>query len=105
MRIEFVASYASENDLTDLASTVLNASLPEGYVATQAPLNFETLTAHLTDELGVTRWSVRVSRQLEKKVDTGRIIPLIQGRSMATATTRLNEALGLSNPPEYPTRT
>jgi hypothetical protein len=98
MQVEFVAFYASEKDLTELASTVLNTSLPEGFVAVQAPLDFEALNAHLTDERGITRWSVRVSRQLEKKVDTGRIIPLIQGRSMATATMRMNEALSLSEP-------
>jgi hypothetical protein len=100
MRVEFVAFYASERDLTELASTVLNASLPEGFVAVQAPLDFEALNSHLTDESGITRWSVRVSRQLEKKVDTGRIIPLVQGRRMATATMRLNEALSLSEPVE-----
>jgi hypothetical protein len=100
MRVEFVASYASKKDLTELASTVLNASLPEGFVVVQGPLDFEPLNAHLTDERGVTRWSVRVSRQLEKKVDTARIIPLVQGRSMATATKRLGETLNLSNPPE-----
>jgi hypothetical protein len=98
MQVEFVAFYASEKDLTELASTVLNASLPEGFVAVQAPLDFEALNAHLTDEHGITRWSVRVSRQLEKKVDTGRIVPLVQGRSMAAAAMRLNEALSLSEP-------
>jgi hypothetical protein len=100
MRVEFVASYASKKDLTELASTVLNASLPEGFVVVQGPLDLEPLNAHLTDERGVTRWSVRVSRQLEKRVDTGRIIPLLQGRSMAPATKRLGETLNLSNPPE-----
>jgi hypothetical protein len=100
MQVEFVASYASEKDLTELASTVLNASLPEGFVAVQAPLDFEPLNAYLTDERGITHWSVRVSRQLENKMDTGRIIPMVQGRSMATATKRLNETLSLSNPAE-----
>ena len=100
MRVEFVASYASEKDLTELASTVLNASLPQGFVATQAPLDFEPLNTHLTDERGVTRWSVRVSRQLEKKVDTAMVIPLVQGRTMAKAMTRLEETFDLPSPPE-----
>jgi hypothetical protein len=100
MRVEFVASYASEKDLTELAGTVLNASLPHGFVAAQAPLKFEPLNIHKTDEHGITRWSLRVSRQLERQVDSGRIIPLVQGRSMANATARLNETLGLSVPPE-----
>jgi hypothetical protein len=100
MRAEFVASYASEKDLTELASTVLNASLPQGFVATQAPLDFEPLNAHLTDERGVTRWSVRVSRQLEKKVDPAMVIPLVQGKTMAKATSRLEEVFDLPGPPE-----
>ena len=100
MQIEFVASYASEKDLTQLASTVLNASLPEGFVSVRSPLDFEPLNAHLTNDQGVTRWSVRVSRQLEKKMDTGRIISLVQGRSLAAASTRLNETLSLPNPPD-----
>lgn len=100
MRIEFVASFASEKDLTEIASTVLNASLPDGFTARQASLKFEQLKAPLTDARGVTRWSVRVSRQVEKMVDSGRIIPMIQGRSLATATTLLFESVELSNPPE-----
>jgi hypothetical protein len=100
MRAEFVASYASEKDLTELASIVLNASLPQGFVATQAPLDFEPLNAHLTDERGVTRWSVRVSRQLEKKVDPAMVIPLVQGKTMAKATSRLEEVFDLPGPPE-----
>ena len=100
MRVEYVVRYASENDLSELAGTVLNASLPDRFVARQAPLDFESLSDHLTDDRGVTRWSVRVSRQLVKKVETGRVIPLIQGRSPAYATRRLKETLSLSNPPE-----
>jgi hypothetical protein len=97
--VEFTASYASGKDLTELASTVLNASLPEGFVATQRPLSFEPLNSYLTDDRGVTRWSMRVSRQLEKQVDAGRIIPLVQGRSLAVATAKLKE-LNLQGSPE-----
>lgn len=100
MQVEFVASYASEADLTELASTVLNASLPEGFVTTQAPLQFEPLNARLTDERGVTRWSVRVSRPLEKRLDVGQVIPLTQGRSLADALANLEAGLDLSNPPD-----
>lgn len=100
MRVEFTASYASGKDLTELASTVLNASLPEGFMATQKPLGFEALNSHLTDNRGVTRWSMRVSRQLEKRVDAGRLISLVQGRSPAVATAKLKETLNLTDPPE-----
>jgi len=100
MQVEFTASYASGEDLTELASTVLNASLPEGFMATQASVEFEPLTPHLTDEDGITRWSVRVSRQMEKQLDIGKIIPLVQGRSMALATAQLKAKLDLTDAPE-----
>ena len=104
MQVEFTASYASGEDLTELASTVLNASLPEGFVATGAPLEFETVTPHLTDNDGITRWSVRISRQMERQVDAGKIIPLVQGRSPALATTNLKENLDLADAPDIQLR-
>jgi hypothetical protein len=79
---------------------VLNASLPEGFVTTQAPLHIEALNAHLTDERGLTRWSVRVSRSLQKKLDTGHVIPLVQGRNTARAMANLEKGLSLSSAPE-----
>ena len=100
MQVEFTASYASGEDLTELASTVLNASLPEGFVATQAPLEFEPLTPHLTDKDGITRWSVRISRQIERQLDSGKIIPLVQGRNMALAKAHLKGNLDLTTAPE-----
>ena len=100
MRIEFTASYASEADLTELASTVLNASLPEGFADTGEPLEFELLGSYQTNSQGVTRWAMRVSRQVEKQVDTGKIIPLVQGRSMTVAMAHLKESLNLPNSPK-----
>ena len=100
IRVEFTASYVSEENLSELANTVLNASRPEGFIATGEPLSFETLNQQRTDSDGVTHWVMRVSRQLEKQVDTRRIIPLVQGRNQAIARARLNENLELPNPPE-----
>jgi len=100
MQVEYVASYATGDDLTELASTVLNASLPEGFVATQVPMNFEALNDHFTNEGGVTRWTMRVSRQLERWVDGSRVISLVQGRRMSVAQVHLKENLKLSNAPD-----
>jgi hypothetical protein len=100
LRVEFTASYASEEDLTELANTVLNTSLPEGFVATDDPLDFETPDTYRTNDEGVTRWDMRVSRKLAKRVDIGKIIPLVQGRSPAVATTQLETNLDLIDEPE-----
>ena len=100
MRIEYTASYASGKDLTELASTVLNASQPEGFADMGEPLEFETVNSYQTNSTGVTRWTVRVSRQLEKQVNPGQIIPLVQGRSMAVAAGQLKTAFKLSDAPD-----
>ena len=100
MQVEFTASYASGEDLTELASTVLNASLPEGFVATGMPFEFEPLTPHLTDQDGITRWSVRVSRQMERQLDARKVIPLVQGHSPALASTNLKANLDVAIAPE-----
>ena len=100
MRVEYTVSYASGEDLTQLASTVLNASIPEGFVATGEPLKFETVGSYQTNSQGVTHWTMRVSRQLERQVDTGEVIPVVQGHSLLVAQAQLGETLNLSDAPE-----
>ncbi len=100
MRVEFAASYASGADLTKLASTVLNASLPAGFADTGKPLNFEALSAYQTDNRGITRWTIRVSRQLKKTVDTSSIIPLVQGQKLEVARMQIQNKLDLPYAPE-----
>ena len=100
MRAEFAASYAAGENLNELADTILNASKPVEFVDTGKPLSFETINSHRTDNEGVTRWTMRVSRQLEKHLDTGKIIPLVQGREIAIATEKLEDNLDLPYTPK-----
>jgi len=99
MRVTFTARYASGDDLTELASTVLNASTPEGFVATDEPMSFETLDEQRTDSQGVTHWVMRVSRNLVRQTDEREITTLVQGRSLAVAQAQLND-LDTPAPPE-----
>lgn len=100
LRVEYTASYAAGDDLTKLANTVLNASQPAGYVPTGAPLTFDTIDPGQTNSKGVTRLVIRVSRKLEKQVDAGKIIPLVQGRSLVVALAQLEDNLDLVSSPE-----
>lgn len=100
LRVEYTASYASGNDLNELAITVLNTSLPEGYIATSKPITFEAREEHTTDSHGVTSWQMRISRELEKRVDSGAIIPLVQGRRLTVVTAQLADHLDLPVSPE-----
>jgi len=99
MRVAFSAWYVSGDDLTELASTVLNASRPEGFVTVDEPLAFEALNEQRTDSEGVTHWVMRVSRNLVRQVDEDRITPLVQGRSLAVAQSQLN-AMDMPDAPE-----
>lgn len=100
MRVAFSAWYASGDDLTKLASTVLNASKPEGFSAVTEPLSFEALNEQRTDSKGVTHWVLRVSRELVMQVDEGKIVPLVQGRSHSAAQAQLNDTLDMPNRPK-----
>jgi hypothetical protein len=98
MQVEFTASYASGEDLAELADIVLNASLPDGFDVASDQLTFETVNAPQPHAPGITRWVVRVSRQLEKQVDAGQIVPLVRGRSMEAAIAQL-ENMALASKP------
>jgi hypothetical protein len=99
MQVEFTALYASSADLAELAGAVLNASLPAGFVSSDAPLALEALTSPVTDADGVTRWSVQAQRSIARGLDLARVIPLAQGRSPQVAGARLAEALSLAEAP------
>ena len=43
---------------------------------------------------------MRVSRKLQKPVDAGKIIPLVQGRSIQVALAELEDNLDVPNAPE-----
>lgn len=100
LSVEYIVAYASGADLTELASTVLNASMPEGFMATTEPMQFEALNEYQTDSDGATHWVLQVTRELVKYIDKGKITPLVQGRSMAVARVQLSEKLDMPNPPE-----
>ena len=100
LQVEFVASYVSGDDLTELASTVLNASQLDGYVDAGEPLKFETLNSYETNKNGITNWDMRVSRRLKKRVDVDKVISLVKGHSTNVAIENMEDALNLDYTPE-----
>lgn len=104
LKVEFSASYASGADLSELASAVLNPSLPPGFTASNASLTFEPLTSPVTDADGVTRWNTRVTRPIVRRLDLALVIPLAQGRTPQTVSEHLAESLILSAQPQITLR-
>ncbi|GAB4505170.1 MAG: hypothetical protein Fur0043_21650 [Anaerolineales bacterium] len=99
LQAEFQAYYAAHDDLAELASVVLNASQPAGFVALGDSLTLETLTSPVADADGITRWEVRAVRTLARRLDMPRVIPLALGRTPQAAQAMLSEALPLAGPP------
>ena len=100
LKIEFTAYYVSQDDLEELARTVLNTSVPDSFLDTGDPLKFEKIDTPRTDSENVTRWVMRVSRKLKKQPDTGQVIPLVRGRDIQTAAKNLEKGLGLDYTPQ-----
>ncbi len=104
MQAEFQIYYAAYADLKELASIVLNASLPAGYMALDDTLMLETLSPLTTDAAGITRWEVRATRRLSRQLDMPRVIPLALGRRPQTAQVVLAQSFLLVEPPQIQLR-
>jgi len=100
MQVEFSANYAAEDDLTELADLVLNASLEPGFSPSGEDFDFEQVGSRVTGEDGVTRWVVRVNRTLAKQVDSSYAAHLALGRRPRVAAQRILDHLSLAARPE-----
>jgi hypothetical protein len=99
MRAKFTAQYASGDDLSQLAALALAASLEDGFSETPEPPAFHLIGIPATDESGRTSFQLQVEHRIRRTVDTARVLSLVQGRGMASALERLNEAFTFSSPP------
>jgi hypothetical protein len=102
MQVEFSAFYASAQDLTQLASLALNASLPSGFHAAAAPqaLTLKPVTKPVTNADGSTHWSVRVERRIIQQISNSQVTQLIQGISSQRVKSVLEKSLALDDSPE-----
>ena len=101
MRAEYSVQYADVSDLTELAALAMNASLPEGFRAAPASdsLTTKPITTPFINEDGSVRWTMRVERQILQQVNSAQVTQLIQGRSLKSAQSLLDENLPLANAP------
>lgn len=95
MEVEFSAAYISGADLKELAENVFRTGIPEGFVASEAPIVFEPLDSYQVDPAGRVRWTLRARREIERQVDPGRVAGLIRGLRPQEAARALEAALPL----------
>ena len=100
MRAKFSAQYASGDDLSELATLALSASLEDGFSAAPESPTFRSVGAPITDADGRTVFQLQVERRIRRTVDVRRVLSLAQGRRVDSALARLNEAFVFSSPPQ-----
>jgi hypothetical protein len=99
MQVEFEAQYVAGSDLLSLASAVMNADLPAGYLPTSGPVEIRIRTALVT-ESGVTKWEILAVRPLRAYIDSQQAAQMVQGLNVHAASQKLFTLLPLAGKPE-----
>jgi hypothetical protein len=100
MQVEFSTLYASAQDLTELASLALNASLPSGFVATSDNLTVKPATKPSANADGSMHWTVRAERRIVQQINSSRVTQLIQGIRSPRVKMLLEKNLPLEGSPQ-----
>jgi hypothetical protein len=102
MQVEFSSLYASAQNLTELASLALNASLPAGFQAapgTQA-LTVKPATKPTANADGSLHWTMRAERRIVRQINNGQVTQLIQGIRSGRVQSVLEKYLPLDGAPQ-----
>lgn len=104
LNVTFTARYASGDDLIELASLALGASVEDGFAAVPNSLSLDPVSLPITAQDGRTSFRLRVERRIARTVDAARVLALIQGRDLETAQAQLKQLPGLVAAPEITLR-
>jgi hypothetical protein len=100
MQVEFSARYASAQDLTELASLALNASLPPGFLGQSEALTVKSVTTPVASADGSSRWTVRAERRIVQQINHSQVTQLIQGIRSQRVRPLLEKNLPLEKAPQ-----
>jgi hypothetical protein len=102
MQVEFSTRYASAQDLTELASLALNASLPSGFRAATGSeaLTMKLVTKPTANADGSAHWTVRAERRIVQQISNSQVTQLIQGIRSQRVKTLLEKNLPLESTPQ-----
>jgi hypothetical protein len=99
LRLEYQALSASNSDIKDLATVLLDANLPEGYLPLPDSLVVKQATPLVMERPNLPRWQFSAQRTLYVAIPATQAINLILGFSPAEAAERLRAAWPQSTPP------
>lgn len=100
LQLEFEALVASEQDLKNLATSILNANLAPGFTPIPGTLEIEHLTAPTPGENQTYKWEMVARQEIQAQPNEAQTAQLTLGLSPAQAGERLAENLPLATPPE-----
>jgi hypothetical protein len=99
LKVEFEVQYAKGSDLQSLASAVMNADLPAGYLPVSGSVEISIRQPPITAS-GVTQWEILAVRTLRARIDGQQAVQMIQGVNIPAASRKLFTLLPLSVKPE-----
>jgi hypothetical protein len=100
LKAEFRAYYAAGSDLKQLATLVLDASLPPGYAAVTDSLTVQAVSAVYGNAEGGARWQVQAMRTNQARIDPAQVITLVRGEPAGRAADLLQRTFGLQSAPQ-----
>jgi len=103
MSVQYNAQYVKADDLRQLAQTLLDASMPAGFVSKPDTLQFNPTNTFTVDQSGSTHFDLLAQRVLMHDIQSPQVIFLVRGLSPANAKQALFSKLPLAAPPEIQT--
>jgi hypothetical protein len=100
MSAEFTAQYVSADDLTRLAKSSLDASVPNGFVASPSTLMFKPLADPVFDQAGASHFDLQAEQTVTQRIEPLQVVLLARGLSPASAAKTLFDNLSLSAAPQ-----
>jgi len=100
LQVEYSALVVSAADLQALATPILDASLPPGYLSVPGSLEILSTSTPTLDSNGVARWSIQAERTLQAEISSAQAVSLALGQPVDQAAQNIAQALDLDTPPQ-----
>jgi hypothetical protein len=99
MQAEYSVRYVLDDDLKTLSLSTLNASVENGFEATDLPA-YKIIADPSTDNSGVSHFDLEVTRTLLRQVDEMRVFSIVRGHKPESIKSELVSKLSLRKEPE-----
>ncbi|HUI88832.1 MAG TPA: baseplate J/gp47 family protein [Anaerolineales bacterium] len=100
LSVQYSAQYVTADDLTRLAQTVLDTSMPAGFVPKPDTLQFSSTNVFTADPSGTTHFNLLTQRTVLREIQPQQVIFLVRGLTPTAAKQALHSHFLLAAPPE-----